>query len=303
MALASHRRRWLVPPFIGATGVLYTIPSLAFFFLLLPITGRGTDTAIIALTAYTLQIIYRNIVAGLANVPREAKDAGRGMGMTDAQLLWRVELPLAVPEIIAGLRIATVSTVAIATLAVFAGGGRPGLGDRRRLEHHLQDQRHHHQRARDRDGDRLRRPAVAGPAAADALAVGGRGGRHGARTSAPSRGALQDGLMTSRSPSSTRSRAPSTSSSASASRSAAVQVGRPRPGLGADLEHLEVSGLALAGSLALALPLGLAARPPRQGRAVRGAARQRRPGDSGAGADRLPGRLHRHRAASTSRSP
>jgi osmoprotectant transport system permease protein len=126
MALASHRRRWLVPPFIGATGVLYTVPSLAFFFLLLPITGRGTDTAIIALTAFTLQIIYRNIVAGLAGVPREVKDAGRGMGMTDGQLLWRIELPLAVPEIIAGVRVATVSTVAIASLAVFAGGG--GLG-------------------------------------------------------------------------------------------------------------------------------------------------------------------------------
>jgi osmoprotectant transport system permease protein len=127
MSLLSHRRRWLVPPFIGVTGVLYTIPSLAFFFLLLPITGRGTDTAIIALTAYNLQIIYRNLVAGLANVPAEAKDAGRGMGMTDRQLLWRVELPLSVPEIVAGLRIATVSTVAIATLAVFAGGG--GLGE------------------------------------------------------------------------------------------------------------------------------------------------------------------------------
>jgi osmoprotectant transport system permease protein len=127
MALLSHRRRWLVPPFIGVTGVLYTIPSVAFFFLLLPITGRGTDTALIALTAYNLQIIYRNIVAGLANVPAEAKDAGRGMGMTDRQLLWRVEFPLSVPEIVAGLRIATVSTVAIATLAVFAGGG--GLGE------------------------------------------------------------------------------------------------------------------------------------------------------------------------------
>jgi osmoprotectant transport system permease protein len=126
MALASHRRRWLVPPFIGATGVLYTIPSLAFFFLLLPITGRGADTAIIALTAFTLQIIYRNIVAGLARVPAEVKDAGRGMGMTERQLLWRIELPLAVPEIIAGVRVATVSTVAIASLAVFAGGG--GLG-------------------------------------------------------------------------------------------------------------------------------------------------------------------------------
>jgi osmoprotectant transport system permease protein len=127
LALVSHRRRWLQPPILGATGILYTVPSIAFFFLLLPITGRGADTAIIALTAYTLQIIYRNIVAGLANVPADAKDSGRGMGMTDRQLLWKVELPLAVPEIVAGLRIATVSTVALATLAVFAGGG--GLGD------------------------------------------------------------------------------------------------------------------------------------------------------------------------------
>jgi osmoprotectant transport system permease protein len=127
MALLSHRRRWLVPTFTGATGVLYTIPSIALFLLLLPITGRGTTTAVIALTLYTLQIIYRNIVTGLANVPEPAKDSGRGMGMTDRQLLWKVELPLAVPEIIAGLRIATVSTVAIATLAVFAGAG--GLGE------------------------------------------------------------------------------------------------------------------------------------------------------------------------------
>ena len=126
MALLSHRRRWLVPTFTGATGVLYTIPSIALFLLLLPVTGRGTTTAVIALTLYTLQIIYRNIVTGLANVPEAAKDSGRGMGMTARQLLWKVELPLAVPEIIAGLRIATVSTVAIATLAVFAGAG--GLG-------------------------------------------------------------------------------------------------------------------------------------------------------------------------------
>lgn len=126
LALLSHRFRWLITPMTAFTGILYTIPSLAAFFLLIPITGRGRDTAIIALTVYTLQIIYRNIVVGLNNVPEEAKDAGRGMGMTKRQLLWKVELPLAVPEIIAGVRIATVSTVAIATLAVFAGGG--GLG-------------------------------------------------------------------------------------------------------------------------------------------------------------------------------
>lgn len=127
LAILSHGRRWLIPPFVGVTGVLYTIPSIALFLLMLPITGRGTETAVIALSLYNLQIIYRNANSGLANVPGSAKDAGRGMGMTNRQLLWRVELPLAVPEIIAGVRIATVSTVAIATLAIFAGAG--GLGE------------------------------------------------------------------------------------------------------------------------------------------------------------------------------
>jgi osmoprotectant transport system permease protein len=126
LSLLAHRRKWLQPPLLGATGVLYTIPSIAFFFLLLPITGIGKDTAIIALAAYTLQIIYRNTMLGLSNVPSSVKDAARGMGLTDRQILWRVELPLATPEIVAGLRIAVVSTIAIATLAVFIGGG--GLG-------------------------------------------------------------------------------------------------------------------------------------------------------------------------------
>jgi osmoprotectant transport system permease protein len=126
LALLAHRYRPLSTPFLAATGVLYTIPSIAFFFLLLPITGRGRTTAIIALTAFTLQIIYRNIMTGLNNVPADIRDAGSGMGLTQRQLLWRVELPLALPEIIAGLRVATVSTVAIATLAVFVNGG--GLG-------------------------------------------------------------------------------------------------------------------------------------------------------------------------------
>jgi osmoprotectant transport system permease protein len=127
LAVLSHRYRWFAPPLLGITGVLYTVPSIAFFFLLLPITGFGLSTAVIPLAAYTLQIIYRNTLAGLANVPPDAKDAGQGMGMTERQLLWRVELPLAIPEIVAGLRIATVSTVAIATLAFLAGAG--GLGD------------------------------------------------------------------------------------------------------------------------------------------------------------------------------
>jgi osmoprotectant transport system permease protein len=127
LAVISHGRRWLIPVFVGSTGILYTIPSIALFLLLLPVTGRGTETAVIALSLYNLQIIYRNANSGLANVSGSAKEAGRGMGMTDRQLLWKVELPLAVPEIIAGVRIATVSTVAIATLAIFAGAG--GLGE------------------------------------------------------------------------------------------------------------------------------------------------------------------------------
>jgi osmoprotectant transport system permease protein len=127
LALVARRRHWLTGPILGITGVLYTLPSLAVFFLLLPITGRGNTTALVALTAYTLQIIFRNIVTGLENVPADARDAGLGMGLTDRQLLWRVELPLAVPDIVAGLRIATTTTVGLATLAVFAGAG--GLGE------------------------------------------------------------------------------------------------------------------------------------------------------------------------------
>lgn len=126
LALLAHRTRWLQPPLLTATGVLYTIPSIAFFFLLLPLTGFGRDTAIIVLAAYTLQIIYRNTMLGLSNVPAAAKDAARGMGFTERQVLWRVELPLAVPEIIAGLRVATASTIAIATLVVLISAG--GLG-------------------------------------------------------------------------------------------------------------------------------------------------------------------------------
>jgi osmoprotectant transport system permease protein len=127
LALIAYRRRWLINPITQVTGVLYTIPSVAAFFLLLPLTGRGDDTAIIALVSYVLLIIFRNVLAGLDNVPAETKDAGRGMGLTERQLLWRVEVPLALPEIMAGLRIAVTTTVGLATLAFFAGAG--GLGE------------------------------------------------------------------------------------------------------------------------------------------------------------------------------
>jgi osmoprotectant transport system permease protein len=126
LALIAHRTHWLQPPLLAATGVLYTIPSIAFFFLLLPVTGFGRDTAIIVLSAYTLQIIYRNTMLGFENVPDSVKDAARGMGLTNRQILWKVELPLAMPEIIAGLRVATASTIAITTLVVLISAG--GLG-------------------------------------------------------------------------------------------------------------------------------------------------------------------------------
>ena len=126
LALLAYRRRWLIDPVTQVTGILYTIPSIAAFFLLLPITGRGFTTAMVALVAYVLLIIFRNVLAGLDNVPADIKDAGRGMGLTDRQLLWRVEVPLALPEIMAGLRIAATTTVGLATLVFFAGAG--GLG-------------------------------------------------------------------------------------------------------------------------------------------------------------------------------
>jgi len=126
LALVAHRRRWLIAPVATATGIMYTIPSLALFFLLQPITGRGDTTALIALVSYTLLIIFRNVLVGLDNVPAETRDAARGMGLTERQLLWRVEVPLALPEIMAGLRVAVTTTVGLATLAFFAGAG--GLG-------------------------------------------------------------------------------------------------------------------------------------------------------------------------------
>jgi osmoprotectant transport system permease protein len=127
LALLAHRRRWLVGPITQVSAILYTIPSLAAFFLLLPLTGRGRTTAVIALAAYTLLILFRNTLAGLDGVPEEARDAGRGMGYTPRQLLWGVEVPLAVPAILAGLRVALTTTVGLAALAFYAGAG--GLGE------------------------------------------------------------------------------------------------------------------------------------------------------------------------------
>ena len=128
LALLGYRFRFLDPPIGVAADFLYTIPSLALFQLLVPITGLTVTTVEVALVSYTLLILYRNMVAGLRAVPDEALEVARGMGLTRAQTFFRVELPLAVPAIVAGLRIAAVSTISIATVAAFVipkGLGRP----------------------------------------------------------------------------------------------------------------------------------------------------------------------------------
>jgi osmoprotectant transport system permease protein len=126
LALFAHRYKILSPFFLAIVGALFTIPSIAFYLILLNITGRGFSTAVIVLTAYTLVLIYRNVMTGLQEVPSETVDVAEGMGLTRRQILFRVELPMALPTIFAGLRIAASSTVGIAGFAFFAGAG--GLG-------------------------------------------------------------------------------------------------------------------------------------------------------------------------------
>ncbi|MGH3132224.1 MAG: ABC transporter permease [Gaiellaceae bacterium] len=115
--LVTHRFRLVEQPFVVFSAVVYTIPSLALFQLLVPLTGLTVTTVEIALVGYTLLILYRNILEGLRGVPADVIEAARGMGLTRRQTLWRVELPLAVPAMIAGLRVAVVSTIALATVA------------------------------------------------------------------------------------------------------------------------------------------------------------------------------------------
>jgi osmoprotectant transport system permease protein len=118
-ALLAYRYRRLDQPIGLFSDFLYTIPSLALFQLLVPITGLTVTTVEIALVSYTLLILYRNILEGLRGVPDEVRESARGMGLTPLQTLVRVDLPLAAPAIVAGLRIATVSTISIATVAAF----------------------------------------------------------------------------------------------------------------------------------------------------------------------------------------
>jgi osmoprotectant transport system permease protein len=126
LALVAYRRGWLERPVLIVTSILYTIPSLALFELLAPSFGLTRTTAEIALVSYTLLILFRNTLTGLREVPPEVRDAARGMGMGPGQSLLRVELPLAAPAIIAGLRIATVTVISLATVAALIDN--EGLG-------------------------------------------------------------------------------------------------------------------------------------------------------------------------------
>lgn len=126
LALLIVRYRWLDTPVTWITGILYTIPSLALFALLVPFWGFSLRTAEVGLVSYTLLILIRNIVAGLRGVPPEVREAAVGMGYSPAQLLVRVDLPLALPVIIAGVRIATVTTIGLVTVTAIIG--RENLG-------------------------------------------------------------------------------------------------------------------------------------------------------------------------------
>jgi osmoprotectant transport system permease protein len=126
LALLAYRQRWAERPVLIITSILYTIPSLALFELLEPSFGLTRTTAEVALVSYTLLIMFRNTLTGLREVPPEVRDAAVGMGMSPRQSLVRVELPLAAPAIIAGLRIATVTVISLATVAALIDN--EGLG-------------------------------------------------------------------------------------------------------------------------------------------------------------------------------
>lgn len=128
LALWSVRRRGVYGPILAVSGILYTIPSLALFAALVPVTGLSVLTAEIPLVLYTLLIFVRSIVAGFDSVPPDVLEAAEGMGHGSGQRLRRVELPLAIPLVVAGLRLATVSTIGLVTISATIGERFGGLG-------------------------------------------------------------------------------------------------------------------------------------------------------------------------------
>ncbi|MFF0273391.1 ABC transporter permease [Streptomyces sp. NPDC004330] len=127
LAVAARRWRWAAGPVLGITTLLYTIPALAMFSLLLPWYGLSASLVVAGLVLYSLTLLVRNILAGLRAVPEETRQAARGLGYGPVRLLLTVELPLAVPSAMAGLRIATVSAVSLVTIGAIVGHG--GLGN------------------------------------------------------------------------------------------------------------------------------------------------------------------------------
>ncbi|MBD0741929.1 ABC transporter permease [Streptomyces sp. CBMA152] len=127
LAIVARRWRWAAGPVLGVTTVLYTIPSLAMFSLLLPVYGLSATLVVAGLVLYSLTLLVRNILAGLRAVPEDTRQAARGMGYGPVRLLLAVELPLALPAAMAGLRIATVSAVSLVTVGAIVGYG--GLGN------------------------------------------------------------------------------------------------------------------------------------------------------------------------------
>jgi osmoprotectant transport system permease protein len=126
LSLAIRQLPVLYSPITWVTGVLYSIPSLALFALLIPFTGLSIVTAEIGLISYTLLILIRNIVSGVRSVPPDVRESAVGMGYSQWQMLWHIELPLATPVIIAGLRVAVVTTIGLVTVTGVIGQG--GLG-------------------------------------------------------------------------------------------------------------------------------------------------------------------------------
>jgi osmoprotectant transport system permease protein len=125
LAIVASRRRVVYTPLLVIGSILYTIPSLAAFVLLIEWTSRR-DAALIVLTSYTILVLVRNTVTGLDGVPADIKEAARGMGYSPFRMLVRIELPIALPSIVAGIRIATVTNVGLVTIAAIIGQG--GLG-------------------------------------------------------------------------------------------------------------------------------------------------------------------------------
>jgi osmoprotectant transport system permease protein len=126
LGLLLSRVSRLATPVLVVLGIIYTIPSLALFVFLVPFTGIGAKPAIIALTAYALVVLVRNTMVAFNGVDPMVKEAARGMGMSGLQVLWRIEIPLAMPVMVAGLRIAALSTISLATIAAWISAG--GLG-------------------------------------------------------------------------------------------------------------------------------------------------------------------------------